>query len=217
MKTIIIPTPATTDPSSPSPKATPRRMNIAPAFWTTASTLSLIVNLILIVIVILLASQLFTIKKIVNEQLIGGLYSNFQLMDQAHIRTTIPVKTSVPARFDLPLKTDTTVKLTQDTYIRSARVSLYGGVVTINSAPTDIILPAGTELPVHLELTVPVDQSIPVELDVNVDIPLEQTELHQPFVGLQAVLDPYYTLLNQLPNSWGEVLCGSAGCGNDAP
>lgn len=186
-----------------------RTEKIAPAYWTVTGSVSIIVNIVLLVVVIVLAAQLFEIKKIVNDQLIGGLYSNFVRMDEATIRTTIPVKTSVPAKFDLPLKTQTSVRLTQDTYISGARVSLYGGVVTINSAPTDIILPAGTLLPVELDLTVPVDQQIPVELMVDVNIPLKQTELHQPFTGLQQVLDPYYRLLSNTPNSWTEVLCGS--------
>jgi len=182
---------------------------IAPAYWTVTGSISIIINIILLVSVILLASQLFQIKKIVNDQLIGGLYNNFVLMDESTIRTTIPVKTMVPAKFDLPLKTQTNVRLTQDTFISGARVSLYGGVVTISSAPTDIILPAGTILPVELDLTVPVDQQIPVELNVDVNIPLKQTELHRPFTGLQQVLEPYYSWLNTTPNSWTEVLCGT--------
>jgi len=186
-----------------------QREKIAPAFWTITGGISIVVNIILLVVVILLAAQLFEIKKIVNNQLIGGLYNNFVLMDESTIRTTIPVKTSVPAKFDLPLKTNTTVVLTQDTFISGARVSLYGGVVTINSAPTDIVLPAGTQLPVALDLTVPVDQQIPVELMVDVNIPLKQTELHRPFTGLQQVLDPYYRWLNSTPNSWSEALCGA--------
>jgi hypothetical protein len=59
-----------------------------------------------------------------------------------------------------------------------------------------------------LDLTVPVDQQIPVELMVEVDIPLSQTELHEPFINLQNVFEPYYTLLNGLPSSWAEVVCG---------
>lgn len=194
--------------------ATPARRwlrtdKIAPAYWTVTGSLSIIVNIVLLVVVIILAGQLFEIKKVVNDQLIGGLYNNFVRMDEATIRTSIPIKTSVPARFDLPLKTQTNVRLTQDTYITGARVSLYGGVVTINSAPTDIVLPAGTLLPVELDLVVPVDQQIPVELVVDVDIPLKQTELHQPLTGLQQVLDPYYRMLSNTPNSWTEALCGS--------
>jgi hypothetical protein len=54
---------------------------------------------------------------------------------------------------------------------------------------------------------VPVDQKIPVNLNVAVDIPLNQTDLHRPFTGLQKVVEPYQALLNQTPNSWWEVLC----------
>jgi hypothetical protein len=34
---------------------------------------------------------------------------------------------------------------------------------------------------------------------VPVDIPLEQTELHEPFVGLQQVVKPWYCLIE--PNA----------------
>lgn len=199
-----------TPPSARPPAPWFQPGKIGPAFWTVASVLSLIINIVLIVIVIGLGSQLFAIKSLVSSQLVDGLYNNFVLMDQAHIRTSIPVKTQVPAKFTLPLNTETTVRLTEDTYIQGARVSLYGGVVTINSAPTDIILPAGSELPVKLELEVPVDQQIPVELVVDVDIPLQATELHQPFTGLQQVLTPYRGMLSALPDSWAEVVCGQS-------
>ncbi len=185
-----------------------RKFRFAPAFWTTASVLSLVVNVILIIVVIVLTVNLFTLKKIVGDQLIGGLYTNFQLMDAAHIKTTIPVSASVPAKFDLPLETDTTVILTEDTYIPDAEVSVYTGGLQIMNARTDIVLPKDTKLPVHLSMVVPVDQQIPVELSVNVDIPLNQTELHQPFVGLQGVVAPFKDLFEPLPSNWRQLMCG---------
>lgn len=178
-------------------------------FWTLASIFSLIVNITLIVVVYLLANQLFTIKRIVRDEVLGGLYANFILMDQASIKTTIPVKASVPAKFDLPLNTETTVVLSKDTTISGATVSLSTGGLSITNAPTDIILPAGTRLPIHLSIVVPVDQQIPVNLDVKVDIPMEKTELHAPFVGLQGVVAPFYFMMNDLPNSWAEAICGT--------
>ena len=114
----------------------------------------------------------------------------------------------MPAKFKLPLDTETTVVLSQDTRIDGARVSLVTGGLSINNAPADIVLPAGTRLPIFLKLSVPVNQKIPVKLNVDVDIPLNQTDLHQPFVGLQGVVQPYYQLLNETPNSWQEALCG---------
>ena len=37
---------------------------------------------------------------------------------------------------------------------------------------------------------------VPVALNVDVDIPLEQTQLHEPFVGLQEVVKPFYCMVN---------------------
>jgi len=171
----------------------------------------MLVNIILIVVLLSIGQQLFALKKVVESDVLGGLYQNFVMMDDAHIRTSIPVSTEVPAKFDLPLKTDTTVTLIEDTLLTNATIYDLnaGGILTIRRASTNIILPAGTRLPITLDLTVPVDQKIPVQLMVDVDIPLNQTELHQPFVGLRDVVDPYYTYLNRLPDSWLDVICGA--------
>jgi hypothetical protein len=208
------------DPSSPvegPPQKTtflryfkPRRDKFLPAFWTVASIISIVINIFLIALVFLLSGQLFTLKHMISDQLLGGLYQNFVLMDQASIKTTIPVQTNVAAKFNIQLKTNTEVTLTQDTLIPRAHIAnLNAGALTISNATLDIRLPKGTKLPVHLELTVPVDKKIPVSIDVPVDIPLNQTDLHVPFVGLQQVVGPYYQSLNELPDSWQKILCGS--------
>ena len=185
------------------------RFKFGPAFWTIASLISITVNILLVVIVILLGNQLFSLKSLVEKQVLGSLYQSFAEMDTAHIRTAIPVNAEVPAKFDLPLTTTTEVILSEDTNISNATVyDLNAGALYISRANTSIILPKGTKLPVNLNLTVPVDQKIPVNLMVDVDIPLSQTELHKPFAGLQEVVKPYYTYLNSLPNSWREALCG---------
>jgi len=171
------------------------KRSFLPAFWTVASILSMIVNVILVIILLVLARELFTLKSMVGDGLLGGLYENFILMDQAHIRTTIEVKTDIPVQFTLPVQTNTIVQLTEDTRIDGARVTLNTGGLNIISAPTNIILPAGTNLPIALDITVPVDTTIPITLQVPVDIPLAETELHQPFVGLQQVVAPYYWML----------------------
>jgi hypothetical protein len=200
--------------TTPQLEKKPRRgLHFAPAFWTIASIFSLIVNIILIIVLISVANQLFALKQVVETQVLAGLYKNFIMMDQAHIRTTIPISMDVPAKFDLPLKTNTTVTLTEDTTISHATVARLqvgdgGGGLVITNAPASIVLPAGTRLPIALDLTVPVDQKIPVSLNVSVDIPLSQTDLHEPFVGLQEVVRPYYAMLNETPNSWKEIFCG---------
>jgi hypothetical protein len=202
-------------PQPPAHPARPRRplrlpkLHFGSPFWTIASIFSLAVNLILILVLIFLAREIFGIKNALQTQLINGLYNNFTMMDQASIKTTIPIHTSVPAKFDLPLNTITTVVLQKDVLMKNARVvSLKTGGLTITNAPADITLPAGTQLPVSLNLTVPVDQQIPVNLNVVVDIPLNQTELHAPFVGLQNVVSPYKQLLDGTPNTLHDAVCG---------
>jgi len=197
-------------PQEEKPRGSARAVFLAfgSVFWTFASVISLTVNIILIIVLVYLGSQLSNIKKMVRDDVLGGLYTNFALMDQASIKTTIPIHTTVPAKFDLPLDTDTVVVLSKDTRIAGARVTLNTGGLTIVNAPTDITLPAGTRLPIHLTLVVPVDQQIPVDLSVNVDIPLNKTDLHQPFVGLQNLVAPYYVMVNNLPESWSQMLCG---------
>jgi hypothetical protein len=193
------------------PQPGPRRRwlynhQIRPAFWTIASIVSLLVNLVLIIVVVFLARYLFDLKRLVQDNVLGGLYTNFEMMDAAHIRAKIPVSASVPAKFDLPLSTTTMVTLTEDTTIPGATIyELNAGALYISRATTNIILPAGTNLPVQLNLTVPVDQQIPVNLMVDVDIPLNQTDLHQPFVGLKGVVEPFYQGLLPLPNNWNEI------------
>jgi hypothetical protein len=55
-------------------------------------------------------------------------------------------------------------------------------------------------LPINIEqLVVPVDQDVPVNLDVPVKIPLRETDLHEPFVGLQEVVRPWYCFIQ--PNA----------------
>jgi hypothetical protein len=178
---------------------------LGPAFWTVASVVSLAVNIFLIVLLILAARQLFSLKTVLSGQLVDGLYQNFASMDRAHIITTISVKDTIPVVFDLPVKTETKVVLTRDTRIRDASVNLSTGGLSITNAPANIVLPAGTELPISLSIMVPVSTTVPVNLTVPVDIPLDQTELHQPFVGLQNVVNPYRKLLAGLPDSWIEI------------
>lgn len=164
--------------------------------WTVGSVLSIGLNVILCLGLLIAGNQLFTIKKVIGTDVLGGLLVNFVGMDKAHIQTTVQVHEVLPVRFDLPISQDTQVTTTQPTYISGATVaSLTTGGLVIRNAPADIVLPAGTPLQVHLEMIVPVDTQIPVTLNIPVDIPIDQTELHGPLVGLQQVLMPYYWLL----------------------
>ena len=174
------------------------------SFWRT---LSIILNVVLIIIVIILVVNLFAWKKFA-EDIVGGLYYNFILMDEATIVSTIEVNADMPVQFDLPFKQETNVRLTEPTKIDGARVTLSTGGLNIVNAPADIILSEGTILPVELDMVVPVNTTIPVQMSVPVNIPLNETELHAPFVGLQEVVSPIYWRLSGLPNSWLEIFTG---------
>jgi len=173
-----------------------------PIFWTIASVISLLVNIgtvvVLIFVIKLLGGTQATLSLVQNQAtgLLGGLHENFVKMDAASIKTTIHVEKDIPVQFSLNVSGATNVTLSQDVAISGALVTVNTGGLNINNARANIVLPAGTILPIFIEnLVVPVDKTVPAILDVPVNIPLNQTELHDPFVGLQKVVEPYYCLL----------------------
>lgn len=192
--------------SEPGPGAW--RWNFLPAFWTIASILSMAVNIILIIILLLawqLLNRMGSIRGVqstamnLSTDVLGGLYKNFVRMDQANIRTTIHVEKDIPVQFSLQVSGPSNVVLTQPVRITGARVWVHTGGLTITDAEATILLPQGVILPINIQnLVVPVDQKVPAVLDVPVDIPLSQTELHEPFVGLREVVEPYYCLVQKL-------------------
>ena len=211
--------PPPTSPARPLRRFLPARMG--DALWKSATIFSLLVNLVLVVGLLIVSTQLFEIKNSLLQPLVGGLYDNFVLMHRSHIVTTIQVNDTIhvndiiqvndtiPVVFDVPLQTNTIVTLTQDTAIPQTTVYLNGIGI-----PTDIVLPAGTPLRIALTLIVPVSQTVPVVLDVPinlevpvnlvvpVDIALDQTDLHRPFTNLANLVGPYNALIEQLPSSW---------------
>jgi len=192
-------------PVSPSPEreSRPARYKFLPAFWTIASVISLGVNLVLIVILLIVLQMLGAIQLTADDQvsgLLGGLYGNFVKMDEANIRTNIHVEKEIPVQFTLNVSGPTNVTLSQDVTINGALVTVGTGGLNIVNARATIVLPKDTLLPINIQnLAVPVDQRVLAVLDVPVDIPLDQTELHDPFVGLQQVVKPWYCIVE--PNA----------------
>ncbi len=184
--------------STPPASSSPKKNNIGPIFWTIASVISLTVNIVLLLILVFVFSSLQKAKltniPALGPNLLGGLYTNFEKMDSAHISTNIPVETTIPVKFDLQLNQQTNVILSEDVTITNALVTVNTGGLNITRAAAIVVLPQGTNLPIFLNLTVPVDTTVPVILNVAVDIPLEQTQLHEPFVGLREVVAPLYCL-----------------------
>jgi hypothetical protein len=197
--------------ASPGPEPKRRRFQFLPAFWTIASLMSITVNIILIVILLVMFQMLGAIQNTTNDQvsgLLGGLYTNFVKMDQANIRTNIHVEKEIPVQFSLNVSGPTNVTLSQSVTIDGALVTVQTGGLNIVNARATIVLPQGTLLPINIEnLVVPVDQKVLAVLDVPVDIPLDQTELHEPFVGLQKVVEPWYCLIEPNATVSGLQVC----------
>jgi hypothetical protein len=207
------PPPPVSDAYEPAPE--PRRWKFLPAFWTVASALSLTVNIILIIIVLLMLQMLDQIRSLQSygmgqaSGVLGGLYNNFVKMDEAHIRKDIDINKDIRVKFDLNVSGPTNVTLTQPVTIRGATVSVQTGGLTITDANATIVLPAGQKLPINIEnLLVPVDQQVPVVMKVPVDIALAKTDLHEPFVGLQEVVRPWYCLIQPTAMIGNRQVCG---------
>lgn len=190
-------------PKAGGPFKLPGEYKFLPAFWTVASVMSFTVNIVLLIVLAIVLQNLKTIgvtATALPNHLLAGLYTNFVKMDEAHIRTNIPVRKEIPVNFTLNVSGPTSVKLSENVTIEGATVTVFTGGLNITNARANIVLPKDTILPIIIEsLAVPVDQKVLAELDVAVDIPLNQTDLHEPFVGLQDVVRPFYCMLNACP------------------
>jgi hypothetical protein len=196
-----------------------------PAFWTVACIFSLLVNLILIALLVSFGHYFFQLKSIVYDGLVTGASNSLEMMDQAHIVTTVPVKTTVqlldnlPVIFDLQIDQSTQLTLAEDTRIKGAYIYLNNTAVT-----TDLTLPANTAIQANFNMNVPVstsvlvDIAVPINMQIPVDIAIDQTDLHQSIAGLQGAIEPYKAVLGSSFNSpkeflmcnhwWSGWLCG---------
>jgi len=188
-----------------------------PTFWTIASVISMLVNIgvvIALVVVIRLLGGTNAAIAFAQSQangLLGGLHENFVKMDNANIKTNIHIEQGIPVQFTLNVSGSANVTLSDNVAIDGALVTVNTGGLNINNARANIVLPAGTVLPIVIDnLVVPVDKTVPAVLDVPVDIPLNQTELHEPFLGLQKVVEPYYCLLQSSVFVNGVDVCANA-------
>lgn len=194
-------------PPEPEPKGS--RYKFMPAFWTIASVISLTVNMVLIIILLIVFQMLGTIQNTADDQvsgLLGGLYTNFVKMDQATIAANIPVDATLPLNIVVPVQATTRITLAEPAVIPNAHVRINTGALNID-ADAQITLPANTPFMVNLDFPLTVQNTIPVHLDVPVNIPLNQTQLHEPFVGLQLVVKPWYCLVERSALVDGVQVC----------
>jgi hypothetical protein len=199
----------------PSPQGAPSRrgLKLGPPFWTVTGILSLAVNGVLIAVLLALLPMLGQVQGLqgtatnIGSSVLGGLYSNFEKMDRATIKTVIPVDAQIPLDISVPVQTTTQITLSEAVNIPNAQVVINTGGLNINSNAR-VTLPAGTPLTVNLNFTLPVQTTIPIHLEVPVNIPMRETELHEPFVGLQDVVRPLYCLVeSNASNLDGQLIC----------
>lgn len=189
----------------------PSQYKFLPAFWTIASVMSFTVNVVLLIVLVILLQNMNTVGVTVtgiSDQLLGGLYNNFVKMDNATIRTQIPVNADIPLNITVPVKATTQITLAEAAVIRNAQVIINTGSLDINANAT-VTLPANTPLVVNLDFPLQVTDTIPISLVVDVNIPLRDTELSAPFKGLQDVVRPYYCLIEPQATS---IMDGSPVC-----
>jgi len=178
-------------------------------FQTIAIIFSFVINVILVLVVIALATQYAAIKTQLSD-LVTGLDGSFARLGEATIDTTIPISQQLrvafelPVKFDLPLEQDTTVTTLTATPINTT-VNLSLGQYGRINAPVSLNLPAGTPLRVRLAMKVPVstvvkvDQTVPVKFDQTAKIKLGPSGLDPVVYQLRGVVKPYVALMQQLP------------------
>jgi hypothetical protein len=177
------------------------------AFKTFAIIFSFALNVVVLILLLAILPLVLPLVDSVVKPLVGGLNDSFVDMSEATISRTIEVNDEMDIAFTLPLSAETSVRVTQAVPLTNipATFVLPGGGGQINGL-VSLNLPQNLELPVALNLEVPVDQTIPVNLAVSVDIPLNETELGQPFNTLVSLFSPLDRLIKNLPDSNEELL-----------
>jgi hypothetical protein len=208
------------EPPAPGPFS-----RFLPAFWTIASLISMVVNVILVALILILFDMVGGLQNTANDQvssLMGGLYQNFEMMERATISRSIPVDANIPLNIMVPVQArNQVITLSQPADIRGVQIDIVTSGFTLHADNARVILPLNTPLTVNFDLQIPVQNTIPVHLDVPVNIPLRETQLYEPFVGLQEVIEPWYCLVEPNALVMGEQICSPymnpEGSGVDAP
>ncbi len=195
--------------TAPTPRpAAPGIRAYLPAFWTIASVISLLFNVVLLVLVVGLLRSFGSLDaRSIGSGVLGGLYSNFERMDQAHIKASIPIQASIPLDLTVPVQTTTGITLAKPASIPGAHVTINTALFNID-APANVTLPAGTTMDVTMSFAVPVQAQVPIAFSVPVDIPLQTTDLHPALVGLQDTIRPVYCMVTPLAKALdGQPVC----------
>lgn len=187
------------------------RYRFLPAFWTIASSISLLVNIVLFALVIILLRMLGSVQTLGTDKaagLLGDLYGSFAAMDNATISRVVPVDANIPLNLTVPVTLNgQRLVLAQNTPL-IARVEIHEGGLDLVETSAQITLYKDQPLTVNLDsFTIPVQNTVPVHIDVPVKIPLNETELHEPFTRLRQTVQPYYCLLQPQAFYAGMQVC----------
>ena len=176
-----------------------RRRRFWEAFKTIAIILSFIVNIVLIIIVVALVSQLGAIKATLNG-IVGQLDSGFVSLGSAVVRDTIHIDQQVPVQFDLAVDQSGTATILQPVPLSMPATFSLGPFGTIYGT-VSLSLHPGTMLPVQINMTVPVSNAIPVVFDQPVAIPLGERGLGPVIAEFRGVTVPLLETIQTLPDS----------------
>ena len=162
--------------------------------------ISLFINLVLIVALLIVVSQIGNIKATLNG-VVGQLDSAFASLGNAVVQDTIHIDQRVPVRFDLPINElpGTATTMEPVPLVIPATFSL-GSFGHINGT-VSLALPAELRLPVRISMTVPVQNEIPVVFDQPVAIPLGQRGLGPVIDQLRGVTQPLLQVIQTLPDA----------------
>lgn len=161
--------------------------------------ISLIVNIILISIVLILASQIGAIKATLGG-IVGQLDAAFVGLGSAVIQDTIHIDQRVPVKFDLPVDQNTVAVTTDSVPLNMPASFSLGSFGQINGT-VSLSLPRNLALPIRISMNVPVDSEIPVVFDQSVSIPLGAKGLGPVINQLRGVTQPLMQTIQALPNS----------------
>lgn len=167
-----------------------------PPFWKAMIITSFAINLILILV--LLGAGIFLLRGRVPGTTMGvqefarGNITELQdvvvQLQEAHIRTTIPLDQPLPVNLIVPINQSTLVTTTADVPL-SVPAAIDMGPFGQLYPNVNLNLPAGTPLLIQLKLDVPLQTTIPVKLNVPVDIAMKDTELAPQFRRLGEIVD----------------------------
>ena len=175
-----------------------------PTLWKAMILTSFIVNMVLIAVVIGLVVFVLRYRSDLGATTMGvqgfargnvaELRDVVQQLQQAHIKTTIPLNQPLPLKglgVVVPVSQEPTVTLVEPVplNLEGADIDLGAGN-RLRAQNIALVLPAGTPLKIKLNMQIPLDDvTIPIKLSVPVDIAMADTDLAPQFRRLGNVVD----------------------------